>query len=484
MVLVDGTYNWVLIMILSNLDEINNNKYDVCIVGSGPAGITTAISLASTVKVLILEAGNIEYSEKSQEFFTGKVVGDDYYDLKICRLRQMGGASGHWGGKCRTLDDFDFAHKDYSPEANWPIQKSDLDKHLLKAASILKINPAFKNSSYAWDSNIENIPFEFSPPVRFKQQYFDFIAKSKNIDLIANTAVSAVRLADSSIKELILSNTLGLKGKLKAKTYVFAMGGIENGRMLKFIAVDNPTSALSKNKNVGAYWMDHPHCTIGDFYYDKAVGDHWHVGLSAQQKRKLKVLNCNLNLVPHIGHSDDGAAKKLLRELMCVNEKIGSQISLGLGKNYCGGRIDAAWEQEPNFNNAIDLDSKVDAFGVPKVILKFKISEIDLRTISSTAEYVAESMVKNGKAKIRLHEWLWGNKYPVEGSSWGPHHMGGTRMSKTKESGVVDPNLKCWDVSNLFMVGSSVFPSGGHANPTLTIVQLASRLADYLMKNP
>lgn len=59
--------------------------------------------------------------------------------------------------------------------------------------------------------------------------------------------------------------------------------------------------------------------------------------------------------------------------------------------------------------------------------------------------------------------------------------MGGTRMSNTKSSGVVDPNLRSWDVSNLFIVGSSVFPSGGHANPTLTIVQLAARLADYLM---
>lgn len=490
-------------MILGDLEELKSKNYDVCIIGTGPAGITTAIGLNRAIKVLLVEAGGMSYSGKSQEFYDGTVIGDKYFDLKICRLRQFGGTSNHWGGKCRTLGEFDFSYKDYAPEASWPIDKQALDPYLSIASSILKIGSDFKRSPYTWDTSVEEIPFKYSPPVRFNQQYFDLISKSENIDLITDTVLSGVRLARSSIDGLILTGKSGAKIHVKAKNYVFAMGGIENGRILKFIAVDNPSSSLGKNLNVGAYWMEHPHFTVGDIFYNGPVYDrwavaisdqpkrqfkpvnqgfnhYWTVGLSDQQKRKLKVLNCGLGLRINITHPDDSKTKSLIRDLMCANKEIGTQVSLGLGKNYCGGLIEAAWEQTPSFDNRIDLASDVDSFGIPKVVLKWKKSDMDLRTVRLTAEHVAESMVKNKLAKIRLNEWLWNGQYPEGGSLGGCHHMGGTRMSKSRSGGVVDPNLRSWDLSNLFIAGSSVFPSGGHANPTLTIVQLASRLATYL----
>lgn len=466
-------------MILNSLDKKNTKQYDVVILGAGPAGITTALSLPQSVKVLLVEAGDINYSEKSQKYYDGKVVGDKYHDLKLCRLRQFGGSSGHWAGKCRILDNFDFSSKDYAPKAHWPIKKVDLDQYLLTASQILKIKPEFKSKSYQWDINIENLPFDFSA-VRFRSEYLDVISTSAHIDLITNTALTAAKIDSGSIKEVTLTNLQGEKSLIKSKYYVFAMGGIENGRMLKFVAMDNPGSSLSKNKNVGAYWMEHPHFTVGDYFYNFPDNDRWHVGISEQKKRDLGVLNCNLNFTTQLHPSTDGKVKKLLRDLLCANEKIGYEVSNGLGRNYCGGQIDAAWEQEPSFDNRIDLDTNVDAFGIPKTILNWKKSDFDLRTIRLTAEYVAESMVKNNQAKVRLREWLWSGEYPENDLIGGSHHMGGTRMSSSSADGVVDANLKSWDVSNLYMAGSSVFPSSGHANPTLTIVQLALRLARHL----
>jgi choline dehydrogenase-like flavoprotein len=64
----------------------------------------------------------------------------------------------------------------------------------------------------------------------------------------------------------------------------------------------------------------------------------------------------------------------------------------------------------------------------------------------------------------------------------GKHHMGTTRMSSEPRKGVVDPDCRVHDVGNLFVAGSSVFPTAGYANPTLTIVALAIRLADYLKR--
>ena len=68
-------------------------------------------------------------------------------------------------------------------------------------------------------------------------------------------------------------------------------------------------------------------------------------------------------------------------------------------------------------------------------------------------------------------------------SDSGFHHLGGTRMGQDEKNSVVDKNLKVHNSKNLFICGSSVFPSGGHANPTLTIIQLSLRLSDFLKYN-
>jgi choline dehydrogenase-like flavoprotein len=60
------------------------------------------------------------------------------------------------------------------------------------------------------------------------------------------------------------------------------------------------------------------------------------------------------------------------------------------------------------------------------------------------------------------------------------HHVGTTRMHADARLGVVDADSRVHGLANLFVTGSSVFPTGGFANPTLTIVALALRLADHL----
>ncbi len=466
-------------MLLENLNQIAEKQYDVVIFGTGPAGFSTALSLPKSIKVLLIEAGDINFTEASQAFYDGKVIGDKYFDLKVCRLRQLGGSSNHWTGKCRTLDTFDFSYKDYAKKANWPINKSDLQKYLLPACDLLKIKSNFHSKPYHWDSDVEELDFEFSS-VMFKFNYLQHVSESKNIDLIINTAITKVHIKNDAIHEVTIKSRAADTKTIQSPYYLFAMGGIENGRMLKFLAEDNPNSSLNRNENVGAYWMEHPHYCVGDYFYNLPENEQWYLGISEAKKRALKILNCNLNFASQLKHPTDGKVKKLLRDLICADETIGSEVSYGLGRNFCGGEIDAAWEQEPSFDNRIELSTELDDFGIPKPVLNWHKSDLDLRTIRLTVEYVAEALVKNKHAKVRLREWLWNGDYPADGQIAGMHHMGGTRMSASPKDGVVNPDLRCWDVSNLYIAGSSVFPSSGHANPTLTIVQLAVRLAEHL----
>lgn len=60
------------------------------------------------------------------------------------------------------------------------------------------------------------------------------------------------------------------------------------------------------------------------------------------------------------------------------------------------------------------------------------------------------------------------------------HHLGTTRMGLTPDESVVDPDSRVHGIDNLWVTGGSVFPTGGYANPTLTLIALALRLADSL----
>ena len=83
--------------------------YDTCIAGGGVAGISLALQLSARGRrVLLLEAGGLEYTNESQDSYRGENTGRAYHDLDIARLRFLGGTSNHWAGRCRTLDAFDF----------------------------------------------------------------------------------------------------------------------------------------------------------------------------------------------------------------------------------------------------------------------------------------------------------------------------------------------------------------------------------------
>ena len=129
-------------MIIDNLSSLENIKHPVIIIGSGPAGITTALKLEQNkINSLIIEAGGIQPDENTSEYLRGEVVGDNYPDLSTIRLRQFGGTSGIWGGNCNSFrkDDFD----------EWPIKLKDLNVFEKEAKEILNLKDEFYNIDFS-----------------------------------------------------------------------------------------------------------------------------------------------------------------------------------------------------------------------------------------------------------------------------------------------------------------------------------------------
>ena len=145
-------------------------------------------------------------------------------------------------------------------------------------------------------------------------------------------------------------------------------------------------------------------------------------------------------------------------------------------------------EQSPNPESRVLLDpSRPDALGLPRLQLNWAVQEIDKRTVRVTMEQFGAELARLGLGRVDPMPWLYDDSVDWEfdrlvskNPIGGYHHMGTTRMSADARTGVTDGNARVHCLANLHVAGSSLFPTGGWANPTLTILALAFRLADHL----
>jgi choline dehydrogenase-like flavoprotein len=139
-------------------------------------------------------------------------------------------------------------------------------------------------------------------------------------------------------------------------------------------------------------------------------------------------------------------------------------------------------EQSPNPDSRIFLDTELDALGVPRANLDWRLTPLEKRSLRSLQEIIGREMGRYDIARIRINDWLQNERddeWPsILGGGW--HHMGTTKMGESPTEGVVDKNCKVFGLDNLFMAGSSCFSTAGAANPTLTLVALTLRLSDFL----
>ena len=148
---------------------------------------------------------------------------------------------------------------------------------------------------------------------------------------------------------------------------------------------------------------------------------------------------------------------------------------------YTVAIVFASCEQEPNRDSRVTLTNDLDAMGMPRLEIQWRLSELTGRTIRLLAHSAKLGIERLGFGAVQLDDW-------VDGTGWSDHvddhfhHMGTTRMADAPTRGVVDRDCAVHGVQNLYVASSSVFPTSGFSNPTLTILALAVRLADRLKR--
>ena len=502
-------------------DPFNGVHYDYCICGAGPAGITVARKLAEKYRVCLLEAGGMSYRPESQDPYKGTSTGKSYFPLDACRLRYFGGASGHWGGVCRPLDEEDFKKKDFVEYSGWPIHKSDLDPYLDEAKDILDVpredtlDPAPCDERWMPKfPEYRETRFWMSKPTRFGEKYADEISRHANIDCYLNANVTDIHLSDDHQRTLYyeVKNYSMKRFEVHAGRFILATGGLENARILLNANKQMVTGIGNQNDLVGRFFTDHPHQHLGEYILEDDIARecendtvYWKgpPDAAALQGHFFKPtvgfemsnhkLNFALSIAPgstRPNHHDSGFKSKL-RAAICSSELLRESAEwVKDGSVTCfdvDGYIRIQSEQEPNPESRLTVTDQKDAFGLPRLNMHWQFTDLDRETIRDAAYRVAERFATSGVGRVRLERWLRRERISLPGTNdhtpsivAGPHHMCTTRMSDSPKTGVVDRNCKVFGIDNLYIAGSSVFSTGGFSNPTFSIVQLSLRLAEHL----
>lgn len=458
---------------------------DICIIGAGAAGITLARKLSGgPARVILCEAGGLEYSDESQSIYQGRTEGDEYYDLEVARLRYFGGTTNAWTGWCRPLDSYDFHAKNGNALTAWPITIDALNPYLDETRQLLQVT-AGKDEGELGSSGFKRVAFEFSPPVQFGEAYKAMLEQSETVQVLLNANLVGADHDGARITAVRVKDYDGNERLIRAHYVVLACGGIENSRLLLWLQQSGHLPPAANSDLVGRYWMEHPHAPVGDlvitapdkFKFNKIALDFF--APTREFMERHNTLNCQL----YVKSSEYGDARKVVADLLCTAPSLGKWVMQQVGKDLaCVAQIKAAWEQEPVAENRVELGAERDKFGIPRPILRWKRSSQDMRTIRETAIAFAKYCASADIGRAKLADWVFqpGNAFPKFDEMGGHHHMGGTRMAESADTGVVDANCRMFGSNNLYIAGSSVFPSVGHANPTFSIVQLALRLADHL----
>ena len=183
----------------------------------------------------------------------------------------------------------------------------------------------------------------------------------------------------------------------------------------------------------------------------------------------------------HYGVATPGLARHALRAVLGAPQILRHYATWRSGRPPEVFGIDVMAEQAPTMSSRVRLARRRDRLGVPMTILDWRLTSIDWDSIRRTVEIFGDAVREAGVGTV-ISTLGVGKHPPAVFGNW--HHLGTTRMHHDPARGVVDENCRVHEMTNLYIAGGSVFPTGGYANPSLTIVALSLRLADHLRSTP
>lgn len=507
---------------------------DVCIVGAGAAGLTLAREFLGTPhRVLLLESGGAQPEEETRRLYDSILApgSQPHAGVHDGRTRILGGTTTLWGGQALPLMPIDFETRAWVPHSGWPFPHTELAPYHARAGAVLQLDDvdfdenlhgAFGVARTRFDPDVAGpIYSRWSPQPDFAAAYRAQIAASDNVRAVLHANVTQiVPTADGRrIDSLELASLSGRRGTARGAHYIVCCGGIETARLLLASNRVQPAGLGNRHDVVGRYFQDHLSVRYADFLPAdrRAVEDGFHAFyrrrtkyypfLTAGRAFQQRERTLNISAAVVFGSSDDSPverAKIVLREVRAGRpHRVPPRQWLALAahagsvtrqahrflvrrRQYTAPDaplfVGSTAEQEPNPASRVTLDlEQRDALGTPRTRLDWRLTPLTGHTLRAFARALRGEFRRVGLGELRLHPWV-----ETPDGAWTAHvrdtshHIGTARMHTDPRQGVVDADGRVHDLENLHLASSAVFPTGGHSNPTFTLLLLTLRLADRL----
>ena len=510
---------------LRSLDQDTVLDADLCVIGGGAAGITLARSFAGReLRVVLAESGGLEPDDATQQLYRGADVGVRNVPLHRSRLRYLGGSTNHWHGWCAPFAAVDLEQRAWIPHSGWPFPLGELAPFYDRARRLLGLDPLRIDGAgdlvpAAAEQDAAPLPVDPArlravswqidhPPTRFGEAFRAELAAAANLRvLLRANAVALERARDrAAIDHVELRSLSGRRARVRARRFVLACGGLENPRLLLASRSAEPQGLGNRRGLVGRFFMDHFQVELGPLFADRseryeplrqrrrASGVSYRPALllAATLQRRERVANPVAFLGPRRPRDerrppdDPERAEDTRRMLDAMTAALRAEDrAVEPPFHWDGDVIHAYGNQIPDPASRVRLGDEVDALAMPRLELDWRLGEQDRRSLEVLADAVGVELLRTGAGRLRLSPWLRagvarGNW--LDGVTGANHPMGTTRMAADPTAGVTDIDARVHGLENLYVAGSSLFPTSGWSNPTFTLLALTFRLADHLAR--
>jgi choline dehydrogenase-like flavoprotein len=485
-------------------------KADICIVGAGAAGLALAVELLNSPwRVLILESGGWADEPDTQSLYESTVTGLPFAGVHTGRFRIMGGSTTRWAGQSLPFTPIDFETRPWVPHSGWPIRIETLRPYYDRANRFLLVDTLNYDTDLLTRLRTEPPSFEsekltyhfakWSLQPDLRRVYRRDLESASNIRVLLHANVTDLALDEFGVRidRAQIASLQGRRGVAHATHFVLCVGGIETARLLLACRRQRPAGLGNEHDLVGRFFQDHPAAEIGfvetdDYDQIQRLFNLFHRGrrkysvrfsLGESFQRARKLLNASGCIMFSAG--PDSPYETLRQAYHLVRKRQFGQELWRAGSNcavHAAAVARPVWEyivkrrtytpdalfavniiteQEPNPESRVLLSDRLDALGMPRGEIRWRLTDLTLRTAQTFAEVAREQFARARLGLIKLHPWLidpgvkWRNHFTDQN-----HHIGTARMGDSPYTGVVDANCRLHSVENLMLQAAQCYPLG------------------------